>query len=141
MQDLPPGWNEERIQKVIEHYDNQTEDEAVEEDLCSAPVFHLSRDAGREQPGRRESRRGGGVPHLSLLSPSPWRTASGGDPVDTLAGGQEFPALPGQGKLSAGGRGLYGGPSQGPSPVTQGAQRARDGHADHVDPFSNALQE
>ena len=32
MQDLPPGWNAERITKVIKHYDNQTEEEAVAED-------------------------------------------------------------------------------------------------------------
>jgi hypothetical protein len=32
MQDLPPGWTPDRIKSVIEHYDNQTEDEAVEED-------------------------------------------------------------------------------------------------------------
>jgi len=31
-QKLPPGWDEERIRKVIAHYENQTEDEAVSED-------------------------------------------------------------------------------------------------------------
>jgi len=29
---FPPGWDHKRIQKVIDHYDNQTEDEAVAED-------------------------------------------------------------------------------------------------------------
>jgi hypothetical protein len=29
---FPPGWNEERVRKVIEYYDAQTEDEAVAED-------------------------------------------------------------------------------------------------------------
>ena len=29
---FPPGWNEERVQKVIDYYENQTEDEAVAED-------------------------------------------------------------------------------------------------------------
>jgi hypothetical protein len=28
----PPGWNEDRIRKVIAHYDVQTDDEAVAED-------------------------------------------------------------------------------------------------------------
>jgi hypothetical protein len=28
---LPPRWNEERVQAVLEHYENQTEDEAVAE--------------------------------------------------------------------------------------------------------------
>ena len=26
-QKLPPGWNEERVQEVLDHYENQTEDE------------------------------------------------------------------------------------------------------------------
>ena len=29
---LPKGWDESRIQRVLEHYENQTEDEAVAED-------------------------------------------------------------------------------------------------------------
>ena len=28
---LPPGWDEERVQGVIDYYENQTEDEAVSE--------------------------------------------------------------------------------------------------------------
>ena len=29
---FPPGWNEEKVKRVIDNYDNQTEDEAVAED-------------------------------------------------------------------------------------------------------------
>jgi hypothetical protein len=29
---FPPGWDEERVQKVLAHYEEQTEDEAVAED-------------------------------------------------------------------------------------------------------------
>lgn len=29
---FPPGWDEERIKRVIAHYEEQTEDEAVVED-------------------------------------------------------------------------------------------------------------
>jgi hypothetical protein len=29
---FPPGWNEERVQKLILHYEQQTEEEAVAED-------------------------------------------------------------------------------------------------------------
>lgn len=29
---FPPGWNAERVQKVLIHYEEQTEDEAVVED-------------------------------------------------------------------------------------------------------------
>ena len=28
----PPGWDEERVRKVLAHYEEQTEDEAVAED-------------------------------------------------------------------------------------------------------------
>ena len=31
-QRYPPGWDLERVQKVIAHYENQTDDEAVAED-------------------------------------------------------------------------------------------------------------
>ena len=30
--EYPPGWDEERVQRVIDYYENQTEDEAVAED-------------------------------------------------------------------------------------------------------------
>ena len=30
-QKYPAGWNEERVRKLAEHYDNQTEDEQVAE--------------------------------------------------------------------------------------------------------------
>jgi hypothetical protein len=29
---FPPGWDEERVKRVIEHYEAQSEDEAVAED-------------------------------------------------------------------------------------------------------------
>ena len=30
--DFPPRWNEERVRRVLAHYDDQTEEEAVAED-------------------------------------------------------------------------------------------------------------
>ena len=30
--DFPPGWNEERVRRLIQHYDTQTEAEQVAED-------------------------------------------------------------------------------------------------------------
>jgi len=30
--ELPPGWNEDRVHRVLTHYERQTEDEAVAED-------------------------------------------------------------------------------------------------------------
>lgn len=29
---FPPGWDEKRVARVLEHYENQTEDEAMWED-------------------------------------------------------------------------------------------------------------
>ena len=29
---FPPGWNEERVRKVLAHYEQQTDEEAVAED-------------------------------------------------------------------------------------------------------------
>ncbi|NOY41537.1 MAG: hypothetical protein GXP26_06840 [Planctomycetes bacterium] len=29
---FPPGWNEQRVRKVLEHYENQTEEQAFAED-------------------------------------------------------------------------------------------------------------
>lgn len=29
---FPPGWDEERVRRVLEHYETQTEEEAVAED-------------------------------------------------------------------------------------------------------------
>jgi hypothetical protein len=29
---FPKGWNEDRVKEVLDHYENQTEDEAVAED-------------------------------------------------------------------------------------------------------------
>ncbi len=29
---FPPGWDEQKVKRVIEYYDNQTEEEAVVED-------------------------------------------------------------------------------------------------------------
>ncbi|MBI4618391.1 MAG: hypothetical protein HY720_32635 [Planctomycetes bacterium] len=29
---FPPGWNEERVRRVLEHYESQTPEEAVAED-------------------------------------------------------------------------------------------------------------
>jgi hypothetical protein len=29
---FPPGWDEDRVRRVLEHYESQTDDEAVAED-------------------------------------------------------------------------------------------------------------
>ena len=30
--EFPPGWDEQRVRRVLEHYESQTDDEAVAED-------------------------------------------------------------------------------------------------------------
>ena len=30
--EFPPGWDEERVQRLIQYYESQTEDEAIAED-------------------------------------------------------------------------------------------------------------
>ena len=44
---FPPGWNEERVQRVIAYYEEQTEDEAVAEDEAA---FENQRQAVMEIP-------------------------------------------------------------------------------------------
>ena len=33
---FPPGWDEERVQSVINYYENQTEDEVIAEDEAAS---------------------------------------------------------------------------------------------------------
>ena len=33
--DYPQGWDEERVRGVLDHYENQSEDEAVREDVAA----------------------------------------------------------------------------------------------------------
>jgi hypothetical protein len=45
----PPGWNAERVRRVLEHYERQTEEEAVAEDEAAfegetATVFQVPRE-------------------------------------------------------------------------------------------------
>jgi hypothetical protein len=69
---FPAGWNEARVQKVLEHYEGQTEDEAIAEDEAAfqsrgqtvmivpkrlVPVItrliERRRSVGQTRPGRR----------------------------------------------------------------------------------------
>ena len=47
---FPPGWDEARVRDLIEHYESQTEDEAVAEDNgrrpCGPRPITASRPAG-----------------------------------------------------------------------------------------------
>jgi len=44
---LPPGWNEERVQRVLTHYESQTDEEAVAEDEAA---YEDSRETLMEIP-------------------------------------------------------------------------------------------
>ena len=35
---FPPGWDEERVRRVVEHYESQTDEEAVAEDEAAFEV-------------------------------------------------------------------------------------------------------
>ena len=35
---FPPGWDQERVQNVLAHYENQSEDEAVAEDEAAREI-------------------------------------------------------------------------------------------------------
>jgi hypothetical protein len=44
---FPPGWNKERVANVLEHYETQTEDEALAEDEAA---FEMSGQTVMEVP-------------------------------------------------------------------------------------------
>ncbi len=47
-QRFPPGWDEERVRRVLEHYEEQSEEEAVAEDEAAfegrASIFEVPRE-------------------------------------------------------------------------------------------------
>ena len=61
-QQFPPGWDEARVRRVLQHYDNQTEQEAIAEDEAAfeAPTHTVMEvpvelvPAIREMIARRE---------------------------------------------------------------------------------------
>ncbi|TES91924.1 MAG: hypothetical protein E3J87_06670 [Candidatus Cloacimonadota bacterium] len=60
---FPPGWNEERVRRVLEHYELQTDEETVAEDEAAyEEITHTSMEvpvelvpAVRELIGKRQS--------------------------------------------------------------------------------------
>lgn len=60
---FPPGWDKDRVAKVLEHYETQTEDEALAEDEAA---FEMSGQTMMEVPTElarlclRPTSRGGG---------------------------------------------------------------------------------
>ena len=50
---FPPGWDENQVKKVLEHYESQSENEAVAEDEA---VFWNSRSNGHGNTHRVSSR-------------------------------------------------------------------------------------
>jgi hypothetical protein len=44
---FPPGWDEQRVRRVLEHYESQTDEEAVAEDeaaLATATVMDVPKE-------------------------------------------------------------------------------------------------
>lgn len=61
---FPPGWSAERVRRVLEHYERQTEEEAVAEDEAAfegdtATVFQVPKELVAKV---RELIAGGGSP-------------------------------------------------------------------------------
>jgi len=60
---FPPGWDEARVRKVLDHYEKQTEEEAVAEDEAARvdPGYTLMEIPNELVPTVREllARRGG----------------------------------------------------------------------------------
>lgn len=50
---LPPGWGEQRVQRVLRHYESLSEDEAVAEDEAAFEDSAQSRDGGPQGTGAR----------------------------------------------------------------------------------------
>jgi hypothetical protein len=51
---LPPGWDEDRVRRVLEHYESQSEEEAVAEDeaaLASSLAIARKKPAGQTDSG------------------------------------------------------------------------------------------
>lgn len=44
-QKLPPGWDEERVRKVLGHYEEQTEEEAIAEDESVPRIVESGQEA------------------------------------------------------------------------------------------------
>ena len=63
---FPPGWDDERVRKVLAHYEEQSEEEAVAEDEAAVEdrthtVMEIPNElvpAVRELIGKREWRKG-----------------------------------------------------------------------------------
>lgn len=59
---FPPGWNESRVRRVIRHYEDQNENEAVAEDeaasvIPSSSTAHTPTAPARSSPAIRRPRR------------------------------------------------------------------------------------
>ena len=49
---LPPGWDEERIQRVLAHYETQSEDEALADDQTSLHNLGSQRQGRQRRPAQ-----------------------------------------------------------------------------------------
>ena len=76
---FPSGWNEARVRRVLEHYERQTEDEAVAEDEATSELrgqtmmvvpMRLVPEITRLIEGRRSSRRAGSARPNKALQPT-----------------------------------------------------------------------
>lgn len=57
---FPPGWDEQRVRRVLEHYEGQSEGEAVTEDEAAfekgpACLVDSEEDRSRQPPGEAKN--------------------------------------------------------------------------------------
>ena len=80
---FPSGWNEDRVRRVLDHYERQTEDEAVAEDEAASRLRgqtmmvvpkRLVPEITRLIEGRRSRRRTGTTRPNKALQPTAHKT-------------------------------------------------------------------
>ncbi len=45
--DYPPGWDEERVRRVLEHYESQSDEEAAREEIHDAMIAESRKNEPR----------------------------------------------------------------------------------------------
>ena len=53
---FPEGWDDARVKPVIDHYEKQTEEEAVAEDEAAVETFRPNVHGNSERPGASGAR-------------------------------------------------------------------------------------
>lgn len=89
---FPPGWDEERVRRVLAHYEEQTETEAVAEDEAAfedrKAIREIAEDEKRQKAIRAVGLRNAGRRADEARRLSPLELASSWEPLD-----EDFPEI------------------------------------------------